>query len=173
MPTLPGFPTTNRSAFASLRRAVSAPNLLPQPAGRLNAPRARLEIAATPTKQTIELISNRNTFGHPARMATLSDRRESKGLHPFTMLPLPALIENLETCSLSSCYSLLPVSKSFATRMETKIPVTHRKQSSAHSLVRYTSRPSEFKSPSLSPPLHGAIMDCSQSFKILPYEAAA
>lgn len=46
----------------------------------LIANRNGLEFAATPTKQTIELISNRNIARHPIRIATLLARCR-KGAH--------------------------------------------------------------------------------------------
>lgn len=63
-----------------------------------------------------------------------------KGKHRFKILAMPAAREIPENDSFCACFSAFLVSEWFATHMETKIPVTHRKQSSPHNLVRYTSR---------------------------------
>lgn len=120
----------------------------------LIATRSEIEIAATPRKQTIDLISNRNIF-----------------VNPFKLLTLPSLREISDRYSISSCSLSFLASESFATHTETKIPVTPGKQSSAHSLVRYTSRLSEFNSPALSPSSRGDIMGCLRSSEILNCEA--
>lgn len=118
----------------------------------LIANRNGLELAATPTKQTIELISNRNSVEHP--------------------FPMPAKCEFSESRSFSVCSSSF-WAPSGSRQMETKIPVTQGKQSAAHILVRNISRLLKSKFPTLSLFLLGAIMECSQSFEFLNCEASA